>query len=206
MPRQNSTTARRKALQESQLSQLDSLGSDKSLFETSVSAIEMAAGDFINRVHENLESGNMIVSGKIADIQLVETSKGIDIMANSWLLYQDKGVNGSNVKKYNTPYAYKDKKPPLQPFLDWVNTKNIQLRNNEKYKGEGSPFKDLTEEQQKTNAAYAIREKVFKEGMKPRNVYSKEIPQLIEDIQKTIADFSAANIVERIALTSKKKK
>ena len=54
--------------------------------------------------------------------------KEIEVGANSFRLaflmedygkFQDKGVSGTE-RKYNTPFSYKSKRPPLKPITDWV--------------------------------------------------------------------------------------
>lgn len=190
----------REASKAAKISQLDSFGTSKGEFtiENQLTAIELVIGDFIKRIHENLQQEDMIVSGKIKDIVVEKNGNTIEVLANEELIYQDKGVNGSKVKKYNTPFSYKNKKPPVQPFIEWIKKKNITLRNNAKYKGKESEFKHLTKEQEIESAAYAIREKVFQEGVKPRNVYSKEIPKLIEDCGKELGELIVKEILRKL--------
>lgn len=185
------------------ISRLDSLGSEKIEFEEVSDVIETTIGEFIDRVHQNIRTENAIVTGKIADIQIERTDQSITVTANPWLSYVDKGVNGSKAKLYDTPYSYKDKRPPVEPFKQWIAAKNIQLRDNAKYKGKESPVKHLTEEDQINNAAYAMREKVFQEGQAPGNVYTKEIPKLVEELEKEIADFCAEKFLNNITIQNK---
>jgi hypothetical protein len=42
--------------------------------------------------------------------------------------FQDKGVSGTE-KKYNTPYSYKSKMPPIKPLAEWAKRKGIKLRD-----------------------------------------------------------------------------
>ena len=39
--------------------------------------------------------------------------------------FQDKGVSGTE-KKYDTPYSYKSKMPPIKPLSDWAKRKGIR--------------------------------------------------------------------------------
>lgn len=184
----------------SNLSKLDSLGYDKINFEEVTSAAEKPVGDFIERIHNNLRASDSLVSGRIADIQIERTDDSISVTANGWLLYQDKGINGSEVKLYDTPYSFKTERPPIQPFKEWVKARNLQKRNNAKYGGKESSFKDLTEEEQINSAAYAIREKVFKEGVPPKNIYTNEIPKLIEDIQEVVGDVIQSKFLDNLTI------
>lgn len=195
---QSFAAAQKAALLNSRLDQISALGISESKIDVtdSFQIIENRIGDFINRVHANLESADMIVTGKIADITVEQTEEGANIMANPWLAYQDKGVNGSTFKLYDTPFSYKTKKPPVGVFIDWIETKNIQLRNNAHYKGKTSSTAHLTNTTDIESAAYAMREKVFHNGMPPKNVYSKEIEKLADDLAEDIAGFTVNNILQ----------
>ena len=74
--------------------------------------------------------------------------------------YQDKGVSGK-LKKYNTPYSYKDKMPPAKAFDKWIVKKGIAPRNA---KGEF---------QSRQSLQYAIARSVFLNGIKPSLFFTK---------------------------------
>ena len=74
--------------------------------------------------------------------------------------YQDKGVSGT-LKKYNTPYSYKDKMPPAKSFDKWIVRKGIAPRNE---KGEF---------QSRQSLQYAIARSVFLNGIKPSLFFTK---------------------------------
>jgi len=180
----------------SRLSSLDSLGSEKFDYdvEGGLSVLEQLAGDFIKRVQANLKSQDMIVTGEIADISTRHIDGGIEITANPQLIFQDAGVNGSRVKLYDTPFSYKTKRPPIEPILEWIKRKNSNTVNNKPYSGKETQFK----ESDKESMAYAISEKIFQRGMAPTNVYSKEIPKLIEDVSEGLADFFVHQVIKNL--------
>jgi hypothetical protein len=188
----------KEASKASKLSKLDTLGKSKLEFDEGdkLDAIEIAAGKFIKRVQTNIEESNMIVSGKISDITIQRKNDVIEVLGSPELVYQDKGVNGAIIKKYDTPFSFKNSRPPVQPFIEWIKRKNINLRNNEKYGGKGSEFKKLSKEEQIESAAYAIRESVYQKGFKPRKIYSKEIPKLIEDVKNEVSNYMVETILK----------
>lgn len=193
----NLKSASKKVVQQNKIQQLDTLGSSVGDFievETT-NIVENVVGDFILRIKKNIENQkDMITSGKISDISVKVENGKINVYAYDYLSYQDKGVNGSETKLYNTPFSYKDKMPPVQVFIDWIKRKNINLLYNEKYYGSPSAFAALTDEEKIEKAAWGMAMKVYKKGFKPRNIYSKEIPQLVEELQREIADFTASSI------------
>lgn len=147
------------------INQLDSFGSSKMDFESVLSDVEVVIGEFIKRVKINLDEEDMIVSGKIADIGIEQYGTELHVTANKWLIYQDAGVNGSKLKLYNTPYSFKDKKPPIAPFKDWAIARGLD-----------------------ESAAYAIRESVYQKGIAPKKIYSKELQQLEDEIEEAIGE------------------
>lgn len=200
----NLKQASKKSQNASKLAMLDSLGSDKSDFYTAelFTDAEVIAGNFIDRVKVNIDKADMIVTGSISDMR-IETdvdNKEIRIIGNPWLLFQDRGVNPSGLSLYNTPHAYTDKRPPAYVFKDYIKTKNIQLRNNENYLGEPSPFSDMDgNDKAIDSAAYAMATKIFKEtGIKPQKVFSVEIPQLISELKQLIPGFLSKGIIQQI--------
>ena len=95
-------------------------------------------------------------SGRLVDsinYKLVNTPQGtnLQLLAENYLTFVDKGVSGTE-KKYNTPYSYRTKYPPIQEIKRWVRLKGIP-----------------------DEAAYPIQKKIFRFGLKPTNVINKTI-------------------------------
>lgn len=74
--------------------------------------------------------------------------------------YQDVGVSGK-LKKYNTPYSYKNKMPPAKAFDKWIVRKGIAPRSS------GGQF------QSRKSLQYAIARSVFLNGIKPSLFFTK---------------------------------
>ena len=93
----------------------------------------------------------------------IVTENGFSIVGFTMLdygHYQDKGVSGK-IKKYNTPYSYKDKMPPVKAFDKWIVRKGIAPRNA---KGEFQSRKSLQ---------FAIARSIFMNGIKPSLFFTK---------------------------------
>jgi len=203
MAKKNLKQASKKSIYESRVQQLDGLGSNLSEFlqEESMSALEKVAVDFIARVQENInnEPAGMVKTGKMSDIRIKAEDGSLDITGVKHLIYQDRGVNGFVNKLYQTPHSYTDKMPPVQVFIDYIKENNLRLRNNETYYGDPSKTKELTEEQQIKKAAWGMAVNVFKNGFKPRKIFSKEIPQLIEEAKIQVSNFAVQSIKQYLA-------
>lgn len=199
----NLNGASKKSQQQSRIAMLSSLGTDRTEFDTTefFSDAQKAVGDFIERVQTNINNADLPVTGGISDIRIEvdEATNKINIIGNPWILFQDRGVNGSEEKKYNSPHSYTDKRPPAYVFKDYIKAKNIQLRHNENYYGDASPFEDMDgDERAIDSAAYAMATKIFKEGFKPQPIFAKEIPKLIGDLKQVIPNFITKNIIQNI--------
>ena len=186
MATQNFKNASKKALYEAKVAQLDKFGSNigNVVDNTVISGAENAIWSFIERVQNNINNEDMPVSGKINDIQVETLDKAINVIVHPHLIYQDKGVSGTEKKRPNTPFSYKDKRPPVAAFKDLIQRKNIQFRNNEN--NGGKYYKDV-KHKSIDSVAYAMATKVYKEGLPARNIFSKEIPQLKEDLKKYLS-------------------
>jgi len=199
----NRKQASGKAKQQLLIDSLDDIGSSRSDYDTNVTdAIQIASLDFIERVKLNIQEEITPITGAIDDITLETYPNKVDIVINNHLLFQDKGVNGSEVKKYNTEFTYRDLRPPVAPFIQMIKDKNIQLRNEEFYRGDPSPFEELSEEKKIERVAWAISTHIYKNGFKPRNVYSKEIPQLETDLMSILGTITADTILSEIIITN----
>jgi hypothetical protein len=51
-----------------------------------------------------------------------------DFEMEDYGMYQDRGVSGTKTK-YDTPFKYTNKKPPLDPLIAWAKARNIRLRD-----------------------------------------------------------------------------
>lgn len=195
--------ASKKSQNASKIAMLDSLGTDKSEFITAalMSDAENACGLFLERVKENMDARDLIVTGKISDmrIEVSKDQKEISIWGNPWVLYQDRGVSGVETK-YNTPHEYTNLRPPAYVFRDYIERKNIQLRHNENYDiNGGSPFSDIDgNEKAIESAAYGMATKVYVDGIEPQKFFAVEIPELYKDLKKIIPNFVSSMIIQNI--------
>ncbi|GAA4907083.1 hypothetical protein [Mucilaginibacter defluvii] len=203
MARQSITSASRQARADA-LSQLDSIGSSRSEFSTEevFNTMESDVANFIQRVQQNINAVGIANTGEIADLRMNVSDTGIDIIGKPYLIYVDKGVQGavSNVKAPNSPFKYSDKKPPASAFKDYIKRKNLNLRNEEFYDSNaGSPFSDSEGDEAAINSvAFAMANSVYQTGFAPKNVFSKELPKLVDDVTKSVTNFAASFITSSI--------
>lgn len=101
--------------------------------------------------------------------------------------FVDKGVSGT-ITKYNTPYKYTDKKPPASAIIDWVSKKRFQFQDK---KGRFLSYK---------STGYAVREGIYKYGIKPSLFFTKPFQKYFKDVPQEITDAFGLDVSKFISL------
>ena len=152
----------------------------------------------IQQSRSNLTKQNKNVDKKLYD----SLDKEIEVGANSFRMaflmedygaYQDKGVSGTQ-KKYNTPFSYKSKKPPLKPITQWVTKRRFQFRNKETGK-----FMSYQ------STAFLVRNGIFKNGIKPSLFFTKPFEKAFERLPDELVEAYGLDIEQFLQYTINKK-
>jgi len=139
---------------------------------------EEALVDFKNYVIQqartNLTKGKKNVDGnlyKSLEGFVEKSSAGLRLYfeMEDYGMFQDRGVSGKN-KKYNTPFSYKSKMPPIKPLAEWAKKRNIRLRD-EKGRFKKGSYKTI---------GYLIARKIYKDGIKPTLFFTKPFERAIK--------------------------
>lgn len=112
------------------------------------------------------------------NVKTMPNSISIEFAMEDYGVFQDAGVSGTK-KKYNTPYSYKSKMPPVKAFDKWLVRKGIAPRE----KGKFASRKSL---------AFLIARSVFRNGIKPSLFFTKPF----EDAYKRLPE----DLVEKYGL------
>lgn len=92
-------------------------------------------------------------------------------------MFQDKGVSGKN-KKYDTPFSYKNKKPPIGPLAEWAKKKNIRLRDEQGRFKKGNY----------NTIGFLISRSIFEKGLKPSLFFTKPFERAIKRLPDDLAE------------------
>lgn len=76
--------------------------------------------------------------------------------------FVDKGVSGKE-KKYNTPYAYTNKKPPMKPLMQWAKARRFRLRDEKGRYAKGN-YKTI---------GFILQNSIYKKGLKPSLFFTR---------------------------------
>lgn len=151
----------------------------------------------IQQSRSNLSKQNKNVDKKLYN----SLDKEIEVGANSFRLaflmedygtFQDKGVSGTK-KKYNTPFSYKSKKPPLKPITDWVKKRRFQFR------------KDNGKFMSYQSTAFLVRNGIFKNGIKPSLFFTKPFEKAFERLPDELIEAYGLDVEQFLEYTINKK-
>jgi len=152
----------------------------------------------IQQSRSNLSKGNKNVDKKLYN----SLDKQIEVGANSFRLaflmenygeFQDKGVSGTQ-RKYNTPFSYKSKRPPLKPIQDWVTKRRFQFRDRST--GKFMSFK---------STAYLVAGGILKNGIKPSLFFTKPFEKAFERLPDELVEAYGLDVEQFLQYTLNKK-
>ena len=106
----------------------------------------------------------------------------VEFTMEDYGVFQDAGVSGTR-KKYNTPYSYKSKMPPVKAFDKWLVRKGIAPRE----KGKFTSRKSL---------AFLIARSVYRNGIKPSLFFTKPFEAAYKNLPQELIDKYGLDAIE----------
>ena len=139
---------------------------------------------------QNLANANAIASDSLSasidikPITLTDTSFVVAIVANDYWKFVDLGVNGavSSSRAPNSPFQYRDKRPPIRPIQEWIAFKEIPLEGRDK---------------KAANRSFAINiaNKIRREGLRATNFMSNAATkEMVDVLTENIAEVLGKSI------------
>tara|TARA_R110000824_G_scaffold30093_1_gene99318 strand:+ start:988 stop:1509 length:522 start_codon:yes stop_codon:yes gene_type:complete len=124
------------------------------------------------------------------NVKVMPNSINVDFQMEDYGLFQDKGVSGTE-KKYNTPYSYTTKMPPVKPLSDWAQSKNIRLRDAQgKYK-KGNY----------NTIGFLIARSIYRKGIKPSLFFTKPFEQGFKKLPDELINSFGLDVDDFLAFT-----
>lgn len=151
----------------------------------------------IQQSRSNLSKQNKNVDKKLYNSLDNEIEVGANSFRMAFLMedygtYQDKGVSGTK-RKYNTPFSYKSKKPPLKPITEWVTKRRFQFRKDN---GKFMSYK---------STAFLVRNGIFKNGIKPSLFFTKPFEKAFERLPDELVEAYGLDVEQFLEYTINKK-
>ena len=105
------------------------------------------------------------------DLKVNPNSFSLEFYMADYGQFVDQGVSGIK-RKYNTPFSYTNKKPPMQPLADWAKAKRIRLRD-EKGKYKKGNYKTI---------GFILQRSIYEKGIKPSLFFTKPFEKAFDNL------------------------
>jgi hypothetical protein len=152
----------------------------------------------IQQSRSNLTKSNKNVNKKLynsldSEIEVGANSFRLAFLMEDYGAFQDKGVSGTK-RKFDTPFSYKSKRPPIKPITDWVTRRRFQFKNKET--GKFMSYK---------STAYLIAGGILKNGIKPSLFFTKPFNKAFERLPDELAEAYGLDVEQFLQYTINKK-
>ena len=162
------------------------------------SSLNKFAKYVVQQSRSNLTKGRKNASKSLYNSIQAKTSTGansfsIAFIMDEYGMYQDKGVSGTQ-KKYNTPFKYTNKMPPIKPLADWAKFKNIRLRNAKGQFAKGN-YKSI---------GFLISRSIYRKGIKPSLFFTKPFEKAFLNLPNQVVEAFALDVKDLLDFSTKK--
>ena len=152
----------------------------------------------VQQSRSNLTKGKKNVSKSLYDsigydLTVSPNSFSLSFIMDEYGMYQDKGVSGTE-KKYNTPFKYTNKMPPIKPLADWAKFKNIRLRDAKGQFAKGN-YKTI---------GFLISRSIYRKGIKPSLFFTKPFERSFKNLPDEVVKAFALEIENLLDFSTKK--
>lgn len=154
--------------------------------EKTLLQIDKIAKDIIKQSRANLTRRKITAQGQLYrslqyNVEVFKNSIAIDILMEHYGKFVDQGVSGTE-RRFDTPFSYRDKMPPISVFNSWIIKRGIAPRND---KGQFLSRRSLQ---------FAIAKSVFKRGLRPTRFYTDAVESAMKRIPDEIAEAYALDL------------
>lgn len=165
--------------------------------EKTEAALEAFKKFVIQQSRTRLSKSNKNVSKELynslkGNIKVMPNSIALEFEMEDYGVFQDKGVSGTE-KKYNTPFSYKSKMPPVKPLADWAKNRNIRLRD-EKGKFKKGSYNTI---------GFLIARSIYRKGIKPSLFFTKPFEQGFKKLPDELINSFGLDVEDFLAFTLK---
>jgi hypothetical protein len=136
--------------------------------------------EVVRESKKKLKQKKKNASGKLSksigyDLNVSKNSFGMSFEMEDYGEYQDRGVSGF-LKKYDTPFSYRDKRPPLSALDKWIVRRGIAPKDE---KGRFMSRKSIQ---------FLISRKIFFEGIEPSLFFTEPFEKAFKGLPNEIVE------------------
>jgi hypothetical protein len=135
--------------------------------------------DAIYRATERISSSGALIRSIKSGTERKGQYEVIYVEANRYFNYVDRGVSGKDRQRPNTPYAYKNKRPPQAALYQYLKNKGVS--DKEALKG-----------------SWAMQVHIWKNGIEAANILDPTMQSINDEVNRMLADKINGNYKTRI--------
>ena len=142
----------------------------------------------LTRQRKNVD--NKLYDSLAYDLEVGSNSFSLSLLMEDYGNFQDKGVSGNEIK-YNTPYSFKDKMPPVKPLAEWAKKRRIRLRDDKGRFTKGNY----------NTIGFLIARSIKRKGIKPSLFFTKPFEKHFEKLPQEVIEAFALDIEQFLKFT-----
>lgn len=136
-----------------------------------------------NLTNSKKNSSKKLYNSIKGNVKAMPNSFSMEFTMEDYGVFQDAGVSGTK-KKYNTPYSYKSKMPPVKAFDKWIVRKGLAPRKS------GGQFTS------RKSLAFLIARSVFRNGIKPSLFFTKPFEAAYKNLPQELVEAYGLDAIE----------
>ncbi len=136
-----------------------------------------------NLTNSKKNSSKKLYNSIKGNVKVMPNSFSMEFTMEDYGVFQDAGVSGTK-KKYNTPYSYKSKMPPVKAFDKWIVRKGLAPRKS------GGQFTS------RKSLAFLIARSVFRNGIKPSLFFTKPFEAAYKNLPQELVEAYGLDAIE----------
>ena len=165
-------------------------------FKQTQQALNKFAKYVIQQARTNLSKQKKNVSSDLYgslgyDLNVSPNSFGLEFYMLPYGEFIDKGVSGTK-KRYNTIYEYTNKKPPMEPLMEWAKARNIRLRD-EKGKYKKGNYRTI---------GFILQRSIYEKGIKPSLFFTKPFEKAFDRLPEELIERFSLDIDDLLEFTT----
>ena len=137
------------------------------------------------------------IDGKVSVIK--NNAFSLSFFMEDYGKFQDKGVSGTKIK-YDTPYSYNSKMPPVGPLAKWAKRKKLKLRDVK-----GRFKKNWNKDSSYKTIGFFVARSIQKKGLKPSLFFTKPFEQAFKKLPDELLQAYGLDVEEFLKFTIKQK-
>lgn len=142
----------------------------------------------IKDAKKNLKNKGKIASKDLYNsmkfnLKVTDNSLDLDILMEDYGKFVDQGVSGTE-KRYNTPYRFRNKKPPVRFLQTWLKQKSGVFRARDR-----------------RSRAFAIQNTIFRFGLKPTKFFEDSFERAYRSLPDDVVEAYGLDLEEFIKFT-----